>query len=194
MAEFMAEAVKSSDVKIELKPIFGGEFLFHISAHNVEVVKELCNVAKDVCETAVTLGAFYVTYQMLIPVIDDAVKRAFGGTRDDQDVKDIKPGSMQVVLHCFTNDRFLEVLTDYENGEVEKRLQEGFSQVGIKVKGLKVEIKNMAKVKEIKEAIHKRYHRCLMKNLTRAAHVSCFKFQQDLYSKDNIETALLTRK
>ncbi len=51
--------------------------------------------------------------------------------------------------------------------KMKERLQKEFSQVGIKVGGLKVEIENMEEVNEIKEAINKRYDRCFMKNITR---------------------------
>ena len=154
MAESLSEAVKSTGVKILWKS--GGELLIDINTDNVEVVKE-------VCKTAIKLSALYVGYQLLRPVIDAAVKKALGGEREDQEVKDIKPGSLHVVLYCFTDERFLEVLTDYLSGKMKERLEEEFSQAGIKVKGLKVEIQNMAEVNEIKEAIYKRYHRCFMK-------------------------------
>ena len=168
MAESLSEAVKSTGVKILWKS--GGELLIDINTDNVEV-------AKEVCRTAIKLSALYVGYQLLRPVLDAAVKKALGGERDDQEVKDIKPGSLHVVLHCFTDERFLEVLTDYLSGKMKERLEEEFSQAGIKVKGLKVEIQNMAEVKEIKEAMYKRYHRCFRKKLIRVAAALCFKFQ-----------------
>ena len=174
MAEALSEAVKSTGVKILWKP--GGEFLIDISTENVEVARELCR-------TTITLSALYVGYQLLRPAIDAAVKKALGGERDDQEVKDIKPGSLHVLLHCLTDDRFLEVLTDYESGKMKERLEEGFSWVGIKVKGLKVEIQNTAEVNEIKEAIYKRYHRCFMKNVISVAHATCFKFQRDFHPR-----------
>ena len=153
MAESLSEAIKSTGV-------IGGDLLIDISTDSVEV-------AKDVCKTAIKLSTLYVGYQLFKPVIDAAVKKALGGERDDQEIKDIKPGSLHILLHCFTDKRFLAVLTDYESGKMKERLQEEFSQVGIKVKGLKVEIQNMAEVNEIKKAICKRYHRCFIKNLTR---------------------------
>ena len=148
MAESLSEAVKSTGVKILRKS--GGDLLIDISTDNVEVTKTLCR-------TAITLSALYVGYQLLRPVVETAVKKALGGERDDQEVRDIRPGSLHVVLHCFTDERFLEVLTDYLSGKMKERLQEEFSQVGIKMKGLKVEIQNMDEVNEIKEAICKRY-------------------------------------
>ena len=185
MAEALSEAVKSTGVKILWKS--GGEFFIDISTDNVEV-------AKEVCKTAIKLSALYVGYQLLRPVIDAAVKKALGGERDDQEVKDIKPGSLHVVLHCFTDERFLEVLTDYLSGKMKERLEEEFLQVEHKVKGLIVMIKNMTEVNEIKKAIYKRYHRCVMKKLTRVAVALCCKFQQDIiiyiyFLKDNIEIA-----
>ena len=145
----------------------------------IDISTDSVEVTKEVCRRAIKLSALYVGYKLLRPVIDAAVKKALGGERDDQEVKDIKPGSLHVVLHCFTDERFLAVLTDYLSGKMKERLQEEFSQVGIKVKGLKVEIQNMVEVNEIKEAICKRYQRCLIKKLTRVALALCFKFQLD---------------
>ena len=151
MAESLSEAVKSTGFKILWKS--GGDLLIDITTDSVEV-------AKDVSKAAIKLSALYIGYQLLRPVIDAAVKKALGGERDDQEVKDIKPGSLHVVLHCFTDERFLQVLTDYESGKMKDRFQKEFLQAGIKVKGLKVEIQNMT-VNEIKEATRKRYHRYL---------------------------------
>ena len=131
MAESLSEAVKSTGVKILWKP--GGDLLIDISTDSVEVTKE-------VCRAAIKLSALYVGYQLLRPGIDAAVKKALGGERDDQEVKDIKPGSLHVVLQCFTDERLLAVLTDYLSGKMKERLEEEFLRVEIKVKGLKVEI------------------------------------------------------
>ncbi len=136
-----------------------GDFSFKISTDNVEVVRELC-------KTAITLGALYTGYKLIKPLIDVAVKRALGGERDDQEVQGIEPGSLHVQLHCFTEERFLEVLADYESGRMKERLLEDFSLVGIRVEGLKVEIENMVEVNKTKEAINKRYSRCFKKILS----------------------------
>jgi hypothetical protein len=56
-----------------------------------------------------------------------------------------------------TAERFLEVWEDYESGGITKRLQKEFSEVGIEVEGLKVEIENMEEVENTKAAINKRY-------------------------------------
>ena len=135
---------------------FGGYFFFNISTDSPEVAVQ---VVDRVCKTATTLGALYVGYKLLRPVVDGAVKKALGGERDDQGDPDIEAGSLHVRLHCFTDERFLEVLADYESGRMKERLQEEFSKVGIKVEGLKVEIENMAEVNETKEGINKRYDR-----------------------------------
>jgi hypothetical protein len=55
-----------------------------------------------------------------------------------------------------TNERFLEVWTDYESGKMKERLQEEFSNSGIEVEGLKIEIENLKEVKETKRAIESR--------------------------------------
>ncbi|CAB4029136.1 Hypothetical predicted protein [Paramuricea clavata] len=67
------------------------------------------DVAKDVRINAVSLGALYCGYEQLKPVIEGAVKKGLGGERD-QDIPRIKPGSLHVLLCCFTDQRFLDVL------------------------------------------------------------------------------------
>ena len=99
----------------------------------------------------ISLGAAWTAYKVLQPIINHAVTDGLGGERDDQEVRDIRPGSLHVELHCFTDERFLEVLADYESGKMKERLKEELFQVGIKVEGLRVKIENM------EEVINKRY-------------------------------------
>ncbi len=129
--------------------IAGGKISITIGAKNVRVVR-------DVCIAAVSLGALYVGYQLIARKIDGAVKRGLGGERDDQDIPDIKPGSLHVLIHCLTDERFLEILEDYESERMQERMQDEFSLVGIEVEGLKVVVENMVEVNETKEAINKR--------------------------------------
>ena len=133
----------------------GFEFFINISSDNVEVASQ---VVKGACKAVTTLGALYLGYKSVRFIIHTAVKKGLGGKRDDQEVGDIMPGSLHVRLHCFTDERFLEVFADYQSGKMKERLQKEFSQVGIKVEGLKVEIQNMEEVKETKEAINKTLH------------------------------------
>ncbi len=140
----------------------GGPFSFTINTENVQVAEVLgdaaVRIAQELGSTAVKLGAIYAGYQLLKPVIDGAVKRGFGGPRDDEEVREIRPGSLHVLLRCSTDKRFLEVLADYESGRIKQRLQKELSQVGFEVEGLKIEIENMEEVNEIKAAINqKRY-------------------------------------
>jgi hypothetical protein len=53
-----------------------------------------------------------------------------------------------------TDERFLEVWTDNESGNMKERLQEEFSQSGIEVEELKIE--NLEEVIETKKAIESR--------------------------------------
>ena len=177
----MAEAGKALSVTVAC-----GDFLININTDDVQVARDVCKTITEVGKstrdvvryvgiTAVSLGALYLGYKLVRPLIETAVTRGLGGERDDQEVRGIRPGSLHVLLHCFTDERFLEVLADYESGRMKERLQEEFSQIGIKVEGLKVEIENMLEVNETKEAINKRYNRCFIKNITRAARVLNFK-------------------
>ncbi|CAB4037364.1 Hypothetical predicted protein, partial [Paramuricea clavata] len=126
-------------------------FVFVINVDNIEVAKPLPGY--DVVGIGIELGAL-LGDRLLRDSVVDAVRAAFGGNTDDQEVGEIQPGSLDVLLHCFTDKRFREVLEDYQAGEIKERLQVELSQAGIKVEGLKVEIENMEEVEKIKAAIN----------------------------------------
>ena len=134
----------------------GGIFSFKIETDNVEVAEEICRVAGCVAIGVMTLGVLH-SYRLIRQRIEDVVDRVFGRNRDDQQIRRIGPGCLHVDLHCLTDERFLEVLGDYESGGIEERLQNEFPEVGIKVEGLKVALENMEEVNEKKAAINKRY-------------------------------------
>ena len=148
------QSVAKEALSASLKYSKNGDLLFNISTTNVQVARDIVGT---VCGTVVKLGALYAGYHLMKPLIEGAVKRAFGGERDDQEIRDIKPGSLNVLLHCLTVERFLEVLNDYECGRLKERLQEEFLRTGITIEGVKVEILNMEEVRKTKEAINERY-------------------------------------
>ena len=157
----MAEAVPAVKDAIRISASWGN-IAIEISTENVEVAQEVLKnireAVKDVSKAAATLGALYLGYKLLRPIVDGVVRRGLGGERYDQEIGDIRPGSLHVLLRCLTEERFLEVLEDYESVRMKERLQKEFSQVGIKVDGLKVKIENMEEVNKTKEAIvNKRY-------------------------------------
>ena len=150
----MAEAVPAVQDAIR-RIAWLGNIAIEISTENVEVAQ---GVIENIRIAANTLGALYRGYRLLRRIVDGVVRRCLGGEREDQVIGDIRPGSLHVLLRCLTEERFLEVLEDYESGRMKKCLQEEFSQVGIKVEGLKVKIENMEEVNKTKEAIvNKRY-------------------------------------
>lgn len=111
------------------------------------------------CNTAVTLGAIY-SGNVVATSIERAIRKAFGDTeRDHQEVREIKAGPLPVVLRCFTDTRFLEVLKDYESGRIKERLTKEFLDIGIKIKGLEVKIENLKDVKERQTAMENRYRK-----------------------------------
>ena len=122
----------------------GGNFSFTFSSNSAESVKY-------VCITAVTLGAMYAGYKLIAKKMDGAVSRGLGGEREDQEIRSIKPGSLHVLLHCFTDQRLLEVLEDFECGTMKERLEKEFLEIGIELEGFKVEIDNIEEVKKRKE-------------------------------------------
>ena len=122
----------------------GGNISFIINTGNIEVTRKLREFVGDrtLCIRVTALGLL-LGYRLVRPLIENAVREAFGGNNDDQIIQ-IIPGSLHVLLHCFTNERFREVVKDYESAEgIKERLQKEFSQVGIEVVGLEVEIEKM---------------------------------------------------
>ena len=151
----MAEAFSVAGEALRASASFtGGKFVITIGTDNVEVAKVFL---KTTGKVALGLGALYAGYSLLKPLIDAAVTRSFGGERNDQDVRDIRPGCLHVELHCFTDERFMEVLAAYESGRMKERLCEELLQVGIKVEGLRMKIENRKEVNKTKEAIKNRY-------------------------------------
>ena len=130
----MAESISEVASPIFQAGFKWGEMSFNISASSVEVVKEICGTAVKISAvgTIGAIGAIY-GYPLLKPLINAAVAKAFGGDeRDDQEVREIRSGSLHVLLRCFTEARFLEVLEDYESGKIKQRLEKEFLKVGIK--------------------------------------------------------------
>ena len=72
-------------------------------------------------------------------------------------IKNIIEGCLQCEVHCFTEDIFLEIVSDYKTGTIKERLEKEYLGAGIKTTGLEVKIKNMEEVERIKTAIEERY-------------------------------------
>lgn len=136
-AGIIAQAVAGEAVLSNLSGSSGEDISITISSDNAQVVG-------DLRVTAATLGALYAGYKLTARKIDKAISRGFGGKRDNQEIRNIKPGTnVCVLLHCFTDERVLQVLEDYECGRMKERLKEEFSRTGIEVKGFKVKIENI---------------------------------------------------
>ena len=150
-------------------------FKFVINTENVQVAEALgdarVRIAQKLGTVVVKLGAIYAGHDLLRIPIDAAVKSTFGGPRDDQEDPEIRPGCLHVQLRCLTDERFLEVLEDYESGKIKQRLQKELSQVGFEVEGLTIEIENMEEVNKTKADINERYgnqywvHKSLISNI-----------------------------
>ncbi|XP_028412210.1 uncharacterized protein LOC114535035 [Dendronephthya gigantea] len=124
--------------------ISGGTYNITIDADRA-VVRDILFAASAV---TISLGAIYAGYKLIARKMDGAVDKGLGGERDDQDVRDIKPKCLHVILHCFTDKRFLEVLEDFKSGGMKERLRREFFNIGIETEGLTVEIENIEEVEE----------------------------------------------
>ena len=115
------------------------------------------SVVPCLCLTGVTLYTIYKASKLIARAMEGGVNRGLEGPREDQVITEIEPGgSLHVKLHCFTDERFLEVWSDFESGRMKSRLQEEFSEIGIDVEGLKIEIENMEEVDNTRRAIESR--------------------------------------
>ena len=145
MAESSVSEVASSAFQAGVTYTRGWDLAFIISTDSTEVAKDLL----------VKLGAMHAAYRLVRPLIDAAVTKAFGGNeRGDQEVREIRPGYLHVLLRCLTEERFLEVLADYKSGKIKQRLEEEFLRTEIKIKGLGIE--NIKEVEEREVAIKER--------------------------------------
>ena len=149
-------ASRSEHLPLHVKVGFGS-FHFEIDAGTVELAEELIGVGRYAAKAVIALGAVYLIPRCR-PIIRDAIVSALGGVRQyAQAIGQIWSGSLHFVLRCFTDDRFLEILRDYEAGKIKKRLEEEFLKVGIRTTGLEVKIKNIEEVEETNAAINERY-------------------------------------
>ena len=135
--------------------VSAGDFKFIIDADRA-TVKDIL-VAGSV--VTVSLSAMYGIYKYVTsrePEFSAAVNAGLGGDRADQQIGGIESGSICVLLRCFTDDRFLEVLEDYKSGKIKKRLRNEFLHIGIETEGLVVDIENIENVEEKAEALKMR--------------------------------------
>ena len=130
----------------------GGGLSIMISC-NRAVVRDIL-VAGSVA--AISLGGIYAAHSVWSRKMDDAVKGGLGGEREDQRVDRIEPRCLHVILRCFTDERFFEVLKDYESGIMRDRLLKEFTNIHIEVEALVVKIENWEEVQERKFAICQR--------------------------------------
>ena len=124
-----------------------GDFKFIIDADRAT----LRDVLVDGAAANVTLSGVYAIYKYVKlreQEFKTAVNEALGGNTADQQISDIKQGSLHVSLHCFKNQRFLEVLKEYKAGKIKTRLKKKLSDIGIRTEGLVVCIKNIEEVEE----------------------------------------------
>lgn len=89
-------------------------------------------------------------------IYNETLEAALGGEHKkhkEHKVNDPTDGSLRVLLHCFTEKKFLEVLEDFKSGKTKERLEKEFLNIGIKTEGLVVEIENIEQIKERAAAI-----------------------------------------
>ncbi|XP_028414180.1 interferon-induced very large GTPase 1-like [Dendronephthya gigantea] len=131
--------------------IHGGSFKISIFADKA-TAREFIGAAAVVSVALSGIYAFY-KYKSRGQELEHAIKRGLGGEREDQRVRDIRPGSLRVSLDCVTDKRFLEVLEDFKSGRMKERLNKELTSFGLEIEGLEVKIENIEEVEERAAAI-----------------------------------------
>ena len=85
----------------------------------------------------------YRCKKMVSQLLDGAVLKVLGGARDDQDVQNIKCEYFRVLVQCFTDERFVDLLADYDSGRMNNRLKQEFLKIGLEVPELQIVIENL---------------------------------------------------
>ncbi|XP_028403132.1 interferon-induced very large GTPase 1-like [Dendronephthya gigantea] len=160
----------------------GGRFKFNISTDKTT------SIVAIVAGTVVTLGGIYAYYKYKSRELElqykQAVNNGLGGENEDSDVEDIQPGCLHVLLRCFTDERFLQVLEDFRTGKTKERLKKEFSNIGIETEGLVVEIENIEEVEERAKAIRRKIEQIDNKN-QHDSSATIFKSGETETSKDS---------
>ena len=105
------------------------------------------------------LRDIYRRNKMVSQLLDGAVLKVLGGARDDQDVQNIKCEKFRVLVQCFTDERFVDLLADYDSVRMENLLKQEFLKIGLEVLELRIVIENLEDVNVHKARILSRYTR-----------------------------------
>ena len=100
----------------------------------------------------------YRCKKMVSQLLDGAVLKVLGGARDDQDVQNIKCEYFRVLVQCFTDERFVDLLADYDSGRMKNLLKQEFLKIGLEVPELRIVIENLEDVNVHKARILSRYY------------------------------------
>ena len=151
MAESSNYAERTNQTAIT-SPSSGGNISISLNSDNVQMAGGVViniNGAK--------LWDIYRGDKSVAQLLDRVVLKVLGGARYDQEVQNINPEYLHILVQCHTDERFIKVLGDYDSGRLKNRLQEEFLKIGIDVQQLKINIENLEKVKVQKARILSRY-------------------------------------
>lgn len=131
---------------------YGGSISISFNSDNVQMTGgEVINM------NGAKLRDIYRTNKMVAQLLDGVVLKVLGGARDEQEVQIINPEYIHVLVQCYTDERFVEVLADHDSGRMKNRLQEEFSKIGIDVQELKIIVENLEEVNVQRARILNRY-------------------------------------
>ena len=129
----------------------GGKISFSVDSDNVQMAG---GVVLNINGTK--LRDIYRSEKSVTQLMNKVVLNVLGGIRYDQDVENINAEYLHVQVHCYTDERFLEVLAECESRNMARRLVEEFLKIGLDIKDLRVIIENMEEIKTKKARIMSR--------------------------------------
>ena len=104
------------------------------------------------------LQDIYRKNKIVKQLLDGVVLKVLDSARNDQEVQNINSEYLRVLVQCFTDERFVEVLADYDSGRMKNRLEEEFLKIGLDVQELQIVIENQEEVNVRKARILSRYY------------------------------------
>ena len=104
------------------------------------------------------LQDIYCKNKIVKQLLDGVVLKVLDSARNDQEVQNINSEYPRVLVQCFTDERFVEVLADYDSGRMKNRLEEEFLKIGLDVQELQIVIENQEEVNVRKARILSRYY------------------------------------
>ncbi|CAB4015069.1 Hypothetical predicted protein [Paramuricea clavata] len=103
---------------------YGGSISISFNSDNVQMTRgEVINM------NGAKLRGIYRTSKMVAQLLDGVILKVLGGARDEQEVQIINPEYIHVLVQCYTDERFVEVLADHDSGRMKSVCKKNFRRL-----------------------------------------------------------------